>query len=61
VVNEERAVGRAENTCRTIKDGDDDATVQHMAELRFKGGDVPELSSDQTAQIVTAIKGTFCE
>lgn len=61
MVNEKRAVRRAENTCRTIEDGDGDATVQRMAELRFEGGNVPDLSSDQAAQIVTAIADTFCK
>jgi hypothetical protein len=31
-----------------------------MAELRFEGGNVPDLSPDQAARIVAAVEETFC-
>jgi hypothetical protein len=60
VVKESRAVDRARNTCRNIEDGEDAAKVRTMAELRFEGGNVPDLSPDQAARIVTAVEETFC-
>ncbi|MEU3980374.1 hypothetical protein AB0F77_09720 [Streptomyces sp. NPDC026672] len=37
-----------------------DAQVHDMAKLRFEGGNVPSLTDDQTDQIVSAVKESFC-
>jgi hypothetical protein len=60
VVKEDRAVDRARNVCSDIKAKEDDATVQKNARSRFEGGTVPSLTDDQAANIVTAVKSSFC-
>ncbi|UFQ15486.1 MULTISPECIES: DUF732 domain-containing protein [Streptomyces] len=60
VVKETRAVDRARNVCSDLKSGKDAATVQKNAKLRFEGGTVPSLADDQAANIVTAVKSSFC-
>ncbi|MFE9569210.1 DUF732 domain-containing protein [Streptomyces sp. NPDC006692] len=60
VAKEDRAVNRARNVCSDIKGGKDDATVQKNAKSRFEGGTVPSLTDDQAANIVTAVKSSFC-
>ncbi|MER5885354.1 hypothetical protein ABT160_16115 [Streptomyces sp. NPDC001941] len=57
---EDRAVRRAENVCSDIKAKKDPATVQKNAKLRYEGGTVPSLSDKQAADIVTAVKSSFC-
>ena len=57
---EDRAVDRSRNVCSDIKGGKDAATVQSNAKARFEGGTVPSLTDDQAANIVTAVKSSFC-
>ncbi|MFI0265570.1 hypothetical protein [Streptomyces luteogriseus] len=61
VVKEDRAVRRSENVCRDIKDGKDAQGIKKNAELRFEGGNVPDLSDAQAGQIVDAVKASFCK
>lgn len=61
VVNEDRAIRRSENVCRDVKDGKDTKALNKNAELRFEGGNVPDLSEEQAAQIVDAVKASFCK
>ncbi|MFB6535085.1 DUF732 domain-containing protein [Streptomyces noursei] len=60
VAKEDRAVDRARNVCSDIKGGKDSATVQRNAQARFEGGTVPSLTDDQAANIVAAVKASFC-
>ncbi|MFD4141597.1 DUF732 domain-containing protein [Streptomyces sp. NPDC058572] len=60
VAKEDRAVDRARNVCLDVQGGKDAATVQSNARARFEGGTVPSLTDDQAANIVTAVKSTFC-
>ncbi|MFE4860772.1 DUF732 domain-containing protein [Streptomyces sp. NPDC056670] len=60
VAKEDRAVDRARNVCSDVKGGKDAATVQKNAKSRFEGGTVPTLADDQAANIVTAVKSSFC-
>ncbi|WP_369376081.1 DUF732 domain-containing protein [Streptomyces sp. cg36] len=60
VAKEDRAVSRSRDVCLDIKGGKDDVTVQKNAKSRFEGGTVPSLTDDQAAQIVTAVKSSFC-
>ncbi|MGW2425090.1 hypothetical protein ACWC0C_38615 [Streptomyces sp. NPDC001709] len=60
VANEDRAVDRSRNVCLDIKGGKDAKTVQSNARARFEGGTVPSLTDDQAANIVTAVKSSFC-
>ncbi|WP_405817282.1 hypothetical protein OG241_22415 [Streptomyces sp. NBC_01390] len=57
---EERAVNRSRNVCLDVKGGKEAATVQSNAKARFEGGTVPSLTDDQAADIVTAVKSSFC-
>ncbi|MFH8560570.1 DUF732 domain-containing protein [Streptomyces sp. NPDC017988] len=61
VAKESRAVDRARNVCSDLKSGKDTATVQNNAKLRYEGGTVPSLTNDQAADIVTAVKSSFCD
>ncbi|MFF1377522.1 hypothetical protein [Streptomyces sp. NPDC058308] len=61
VVKEDRAVDRARNVCLDVQGGKEAATVQSNAKARFEGGTVPHLSDDQAADIVTAVKSSFCD
>ncbi|MEU1018517.1 DUF732 domain-containing protein [Streptomyces sp. NPDC005898] len=61
VVKESRAVDRARNVCSDLKSGKDAATVQKNAKLRYEGGTVPSLTDGQAADIVTAVKSSFCD
>lgn len=60
VAKEDRAVDRALNVCSDIKGGKDDVTVRKNAKSRYEGGTVPSLTDDQAANIVTAVKASFC-
>ncbi|PKV89803.1 DUF732 domain-containing protein [Streptomyces sp. TLI_146] len=60
VAKEDRAVDRARNVCSDIKADKPAATVQSNARSRFEGGTVPSLTDDQAANIVTAVKSSFC-
>ncbi|MEU7158223.1 DUF732 domain-containing protein, partial [Streptomyces chrestomyceticus] len=60
VTKEDRAVSRARDVCTDIKGGKDAATVQRNARSRFEGGTVPSLTDDQAANIVTAVRSSFC-
>ncbi|MFJ2808650.1 hypothetical protein [Kitasatospora sp. NPDC087271] len=60
VAKQDRAVSRARNTCLDARENKDAATVQKNTKSRFEGGTVPSLTDDQAAQIVTAVKSTFC-
>ncbi|WP_153815028.1 hypothetical protein [Streptomyces sp. SUK 48] len=60
VANEGRAVDRARNVCLDVKEGKPAATIQGNAKARFEGGTVPSLTDDQAAEIVTAVKSSFC-
>ncbi|MFI0262055.1 DUF732 domain-containing protein [Streptomyces sp. NPDC017056] len=60
VAKEERAVSRARDVCADIKGGKDAATVQRNTKSRYEGGSVPNLTDDQAADIVTAVKSSFC-
>ncbi|MGG2461438.1 hypothetical protein ACO0M4_16700 [Streptomyces sp. RGM 3693] len=51
---------RARYVCSDIKGEKDSATVQRHAAARFEGGTVPSLTDDQAANIVTAVKSSFC-
>lgn len=57
---EDRAVDRSRNVCLDVKGGKDAGTVQSNAKARFEGGTVPSLTDDQAADIVTAVKSSFC-
>ncbi|MER8067220.1 DUF732 domain-containing protein [Streptomyces sp. NPDC094034] len=61
VADEDRAVDRARNVCLDITGGKDAGTVQSNAKARFEGGDVPSLTDDQAAEIVSAVKSSFCD
>ncbi|MFJ3420850.1 hypothetical protein ACIPN8_31420 [Streptomyces sp. NPDC086082] len=58
---EDRAVDRSRNVCSDVKGGKDAVTVQNNAKARFEGGTVPSLTDDQTVNIVTAVKSSFCD
>ncbi|MGW2860803.1 hypothetical protein [Streptomyces sp. NPDC001205] len=60
VAKEDRAVSRSRDVCLDLKGGKDDATIQKNARSRFEGGTVPSLTDDQAANIVTAVKSSFC-
>ncbi|MFF7689692.1 hypothetical protein ACFZB6_26545 [Streptomyces syringium] len=60
VVKEARAVDRARNVCSDIKAEKPAATVQGNAKTRYEGGTVPSLTDKQAADIVTAVKSSFC-
>ncbi|WJV49181.1 DUF732 domain-containing protein [Streptomyces flavofungini] len=60
VAKEDRAVSRARNVCSDIKGGKGAATVRANAKYRYEGGTVPSLTDDQAADIVTAVKSSFC-
>lgn len=60
VAKEDRAIDRARNVCSDIKGGKDAGTVQKNAKSRYEGGTVPSLTDDQAANIVTAVKSSFC-
>ncbi|MFG2147493.1 DUF732 domain-containing protein [Streptomyces sp. NPDC048696] len=60
VAKEDRAVNRARNMCSDIKSGMDDAKVKSLAKARYEGGTVPSLTDDQAANIVTAVRSSFC-
>ncbi|MGW1839840.1 DUF732 domain-containing protein [Streptomyces sp. NPDC002067] len=60
VAKEDRAVDRARNVCLDVHQGKDADTVQGNAKARFEGGTVPSLTDDQAADIVTAVKSSFC-
>ena len=57
---EDRAVDRSRNVCSDVKGGKDAATVQSNAKARFEGGTVPNLTDDQAANIVIAVRSSFC-
>ncbi len=59
VAKEDRAVSRARDTCLDLKGGKDDATVQKNTRSRFEGGNVT-VTDDQAADIVSAVKSSFC-
>ncbi|MFB6955273.1 DUF732 domain-containing protein [Streptomyces niveus] len=61
VADEDRAVDRARNVCLDVQGGKDAATVQGNAKSRFEGGTVPSLTDDQAANIVTAVRSSFCD
>ncbi|XUZ27344.1 hypothetical protein ACQVDT_21410 [Streptomyces sp. RMIT01] len=56
----ERAVNRARNVCKDVQDGKDEATVAANANARFSGGSASQLTDAQGAEIVTAVKSSFC-
>ncbi|MEV0126382.1 hypothetical protein AB0I16_33360 [Streptomyces sp. NPDC050703] len=59
--DEERAVRRARNVCTDIK-GDKPATLQASnANARYSGGTAGQLTDEQGAKIVAAVKATFCK
>lgn len=60
VAKEDRVVDRARNVCLDITGGKDAATVQSNTKTRYEGGTVPSLTDDQAADIVTAVKSSFC-
>ncbi|WP_438294777.1 hypothetical protein [Streptomyces sp. HUAS TT7] len=53
-------MSRARDVCSDIKYGEADAMIQKKAKARFEGGTVPSLTDDQAANIVTAVKSSFC-
>ncbi|MFE0631553.1 hypothetical protein ACFW3D_31935 [Streptomyces sp. NPDC058864] len=57
---EDRAVSRSRNVCLDILNGQSNDKVASNAEDRFEGGTVSTLSKKQVAQIVSAVKATFC-
>ncbi|MDO0926813.1 hypothetical protein QQY24_15815 [Streptomyces sp. TG1A-8] len=59
--DEERAVRRARNVCQDIKAGKDAATMASNANSRFSGGTAGQLTDDQGAKIVEAVKSSFCK
>ncbi|MFJ8955595.1 hypothetical protein ACIRO1_36440 [Streptomyces sp. NPDC102381] len=61
VVNEERAVRRSVNVCSDVVGKKDDATMAKNANFRFSGGTAGQLTDAQGAQIVDAVKATFCK
>ncbi|MER6527615.1 hypothetical protein [Streptomyces sp. NPDC001508] len=61
VAKEDWAVDRARNVCLDIQGGKEAATVQSNAKSRYEGGTVPSLTDDQAAEIVTAVKSSFCD
>lgn len=60
VAKETRAVDRSRNVCLDVQGGKDAATIRNNAKARFEGGMVPSLTDDQAANIVTAVKSSFC-
>ncbi|MEV8015672.1 hypothetical protein AB0O76_04795 [Streptomyces sp. NPDC086554] len=58
--DEERAVRRAQNVCMDVKGGKDAATMAKNANARYSGGTAGQLTDAQGAQIVKAVKDTFC-
>lgn len=59
--DEERAVRRARNVCSDVKGGKDAATMAKNANYRFSGGTAGQLTDEQGAKIVKAVKDTFCK
>ncbi len=58
--NADRAMRRAKDICLDIQQGKDDATLARNTELRFEGGDVPDLTPEQAQQIVDAARAYRC-
>ena len=59
-VNADRAVSRAGDICLDIEQGKTDEQVVRNTELRFEGGNVPDLSADQARGIVDAARAYLC-
>lgn len=59
-VNADRAVSRADDICLDIEQGKTDEQIVRNTELRFEGGNVPDLSADQAREIVEAARSYHC-
>ncbi|MEU9319940.1 DUF732 domain-containing protein [Streptomyces sp. NPDC048295] len=60
VVDEDRAVDLSRDVCLDMRDGKDAATVRRHAKTRFEGATVPSLTDDRAADIVAAVRSSFC-
>ncbi|MFG3582553.1 hypothetical protein [Streptomyces sp. NPDC047990] len=60
VVNEERAVRRSVNTCSDIQAGKSGDLLNKNVAYRFTGGNAT-VDEVQAAEIVKAVKGSFCD
>lgn len=60
VADEDRAVGRARDVCLDMRDSKDAASVRRNARSRFEGGTVSSLTDGQAADIVAAVRSSFC-
>jgi len=58
--DEERAVSRSRNVCKDMQDGKDEAAMATNANARFSGGSAGQLTDAQGAEIVKAVKSSFC-
>lgn len=59
-INADRAVSRADDICLDIEQDKTDEQLVRNTELRFEGGDVPDLSVDQAREIVDAARSYHC-
>ncbi|MFE5740587.1 hypothetical protein [Streptomyces celluloflavus] len=59
VTKEDRAVSRARNICSDIQAHEDTGAVRSKAKARYEGGAVT-LTDGQAADIVAAVKESFC-
>lgn len=60
IANEDRALSRAQDICLDLSQGKDDTTIARNAELRYEGGSVPDLTSDQALAILNAAREYVC-
>lgn len=58
--NRDRAVSRSRDICLDIKAGTAPDALSARAVQRFAGGSVPTLTADQGAEIVAAVRSSFC-
>ncbi|GAA3026077.1 DUF732 domain-containing protein [Streptomyces glomeratus] len=58
-VNEERAVRRSVNTCQEMQAGNSMKSIVTNTSARFTGGDAT-VDERQAAEVVKAVKDTFC-
>ncbi|MGW6313790.1 hypothetical protein [Streptomyces sp. NPDC055099] len=60
VTDEERAVSRSRNVCSDVRAEKDETTMAKNANARFSGGTAGQLTDEQGAKIVSAVKSSFC-
>lgn len=60
VIDAERAVRRAKNTCLGVRQGKEDEVAALKAAQRFTSSQVRTLTAKQGQDIVAAVRASFC-